>query len=200
MIDRLPAQEGSRMLTRLVTGVATIVAACVAMANSATAEFRVCNKSSEQINVVFGYHEQGSDWVAAGWWIINVGDCALIHGPIVNPYFYLYGEGVNGSIWSGDKAADGSNFCIARQGFKLLRKAYGHVNGYEDCQRHKLESKRFFRVDAGNNIQWTHTLYAGPAHSGQGVPRPPPPPPPIQPTPTRPPSGGTACERFPNLC
>lgn len=186
------------MCARLLLGLAVALTVSVSAMAPAAAEFRVCNKSRERVDVAFGYDGGGkTGWVAEGWYTINPGRCETVYGRQLNSrYYYLYAEGADGTEWNGD-SGKGSPFCIVRKVFRLFQRLYG-ANDEEACQKHKFESKNFFEVDVGDYLRWVQTL-----DGATDNPAPPPPPPPQgspAPPPSQPPPRGSACERFPNLC
>lgn len=176
--------------------------ALLALGLPAAAEFRVCNKSGTTVDVAFGYDGGGkSGWIAEGWYKINTGRCATVYsGRLNNRYYYLYAEGANGADWDGEQGA-GASFCINRTAFKLFQRRYGD-NDADDCQKHMLESKRFFEVNVGEHLRWIQTLDPGPSPGKPAAPAPQPAPGAGAPpgAPSAPPPRGSACERFPNLC
>ena len=185
---------------RWVAAIAGFALASLTAIAPAAAEFRVCNKSGETVDVAFGYDGGGkTGWVAEGWYKINRGRCVTVYGrQLTGRYYYVYAEGANGNNWNGDDD-DGPSFCITRKVFRIFQRHYGS-NGVEECQKHNLESVRFFMVDTGDYDRWVQTL--DPPVSGSPPPSRPEPPPQNTPAPptTPPPPRGAACERFPNLC
>jgi uncharacterized membrane protein len=191
------------MCLRWVLGVAAFAVASGAAYTPANAEFRVCNKSGERVDVAFGYDGGRAGWIAEGWWTLGTGRCVIVHAQnLNNRYYYLYAEGNRGTEWNGENDRTGSDFCITRKAFKLFQRRYGQ-NHEADCSKHGLESKTFFEVNVGNYLRWTQTLDPGtdePAlHPTPDVPKSGPPPG-KAPPPSKPPPRGSACERFPNLC
>jgi uncharacterized membrane protein len=192
------------MSWRLAVAIAGFALASLAAIAPAAAEFRVCNKSGETVDVAFGYSGGGkTGWIAEGWYKVNAGGCVTVFGGrLNNRYYYLYAESAGGREWTGERGA-GAPFCITRKQFKLFQNRYGS-NQEADCAKHQLESKRFFQVDTGEHVRWVQTLspsQKGPAPPSASAPPPAPPPPSASaPPPSQPPPRGSACERFPNLC
>jgi uncharacterized membrane protein len=180
--------------------IAALTLAFFAPTAPSLADFRVCNQSKEQIDVAFGYEGGRNMWIAEGWWTIKHGKCATVwSGPLRNRYYYLYAEGDKGTEWDASEGDKGSSFCVKSEKFKLDQRKYGSSDE-DECQKHGLESKLFFEVDVSNYDSWTHTL--DPAVEA-AAPAPNPNPPQGAPAPkpaegSRP--GGSACERYPNLC
>lgn len=205
------------MIWRLVVGIAGVALAWLAAIAPAAAQFRVCNKSGETVEVAFGYNGSGNTgWIAEGWYRIRPGGCATVHAvPLNGRYYYVYADGGGGSGWSGESGAPAASFCVSRKQFKLFQSRYGSTNEAAECAKHQLESRRFFRVDTGEHRQWVQNLVTSRGGPVQASPPAPPPrstsaPPPSQPPPSQsppsqappsqPPPKGSACERFPNLC
>jgi len=186
------------MRWRWAIGIAGFALAPLLAIAPAAADFRVCNKSVKTLQVAYGYNGGGrAGWITEGWRKIDSGGCAtVLSGQLNNRYYYLYAEDSTGGRWEarGDEIA--ALFCISRERFKLFQSRYGS-NNEADCAKHKLESKRFFRVDIGRYRDWTQTLHDDPAPA---PPAAPPPPSGSTPPPSQPPKKGSACERFPNLC
>src|SRR5262245_42477871 len=91
------------------------LASLTAMAPAA-ADFRVCNKSGETVDVAFGYNGGGrTGWIAEGWWTIHPGaGCVTVFGAqLNNRYYYLYAEGSAGTKWDATETGRiGAPFCI----------------------------------------------------------------------------------------
>ena len=183
---------------RWVIGVAVFAIAWVTAVAPADAQFRVCNKSGENVDVAIAYDGGAkAGFIAEGWFTIRNGRCETVYGrSLNNAFFYLYAEGANGSVWDGeDDDAQGYSFCISRKVFRHFQNRFGD-NSEETCQRHNMESKIFFEVEVGDSRRWTQTLDPGSDHSTPSPPEAGAPAPP----PSAPPPRGSACERFPNLC
>jgi uncharacterized membrane protein len=122
------------------------------------AEFRVCNKAKEKIDVAFGYDGGRQGFIAEGWWILAVGQCTTVmSGALRLRYYYVYGRGYNGTEWDGSDDSEAGTFCVKNEKFKLYQRRYGD-NEEEDCKKAGLESKSFFLVDVGDYNLWTQTL------------------------------------------
>jgi uncharacterized membrane protein len=181
-------------------------------AERADARFRVCNQSGDRQSIAFGYVDRARGWVAKGWWVINTNQCTNIYEPdLDNRYYYILVEPTaGGPAWKGGKVP----FCIEDKSFLLYQAEYGK-NTPEDCAKAGLRSAQFVSVDVGAGEK-NHVFTL----SGSTPPRPPQPPvavaPPPAPQPSPPPvavappaqppagpgggPGGTACQRYPNLC
>lgn len=197
---------------RLPVGLAGFAVASLAAMVPAAADFRVCNKSGETVDVAIGFFaDDKSGWISRGWYRINAGGgCVPVWwGDLNNRYYYVYADtgGGAGHRWDGA----GTNrptapFCVSKATFRLDQNLYGSRQD-ADCARHQLHSRTFFRVDVGNARQFDFTLDlprgpSQPAPPSSPTPTPASPPPVTSgPPPSKPPPGkGSACERFPNLC
>jgi uncharacterized membrane protein len=168
----------------------------------ADAGFRVCNQSDLRISVALGYVDRARGWVAQGWWVIDAAKCASVYAAdLDNRYYYLYAESTadgGKTTWSGKVP-----FCIQKQKFLLFQAEYGK-NTPDDCAKAGLELVNFDVVDVGQSKN--HTLN----FAGGGNPQSRPSQSPVTaapaPQPALPPAapgggtGGTACQRYPNLC
>src|ERR1700754_1421855 len=78
------------------------VAAFLAVASPALADFRVCNRTDGRVGVALGYKD-GDHWVTEGWWNIPPGTCeTLVRGQLIARYYYLYAQDYDqGGEWSG---------------------------------------------------------------------------------------------------
>jgi uncharacterized membrane protein len=185
---------------RLALIIAVLAFAALTTASPSNAEFRVCNKAKEKIDVAFGYDGGRQGFIAEGWWVLESGKCATVKAGALNlQYYYLYGRRKDGGEWDGSDDKKAGAFCVKNEKFTLYQRKYGD-NEDEDCKKAGLESKSFFRVDVGEYRRWTQTL------EDETVAAPAPP------RPNPPPrsgggdgggggaGGGNACQRFPNLC
>lgn len=182
------------MVRVILSSVLAAIVATVAT-TAARADFRVCNKANERVQVAFGYDAGGKrGWFSEGWWVLQAGECAVVRqGNLTNRFYYLYAEGERSDlIWDGGTDSDAARFCIERRRFLLNRNQHGSADD-ASCKRFGLESRNFFAVDTGDQLTWTQDLTLAAAPS--------PPPPVATPSPPKgPPPAGSACERFPNLC
>jgi uncharacterized membrane protein len=83
---------------RLLVAVLFLTLGLVAMVKPAAAYFEVCNRSSQDVSVAFGYPHDG-DWVSEGWWNLAPGDCSTVYSfDLKEQKYYLYAEGETGNI------------------------------------------------------------------------------------------------------
>lgn len=122
-----------------------IAAAIGFSAGTAQAEFRVCNKAWETLYAAVGFQEYGQ-WVAEGWWELSPGECTVvIGGALTNRYYYVRGEGSDGTTWGGDFF-----FCTTPQRFKLADDA--------NCAGGNMDREGFDQVDTGGSSSWTQNF------------------------------------------
>ncbi len=120
----------------------SILAAPLAIATPAHADFRVCNGSQNLVGVAIGY--RGSDgWVSEGWWQVPASTCAtLIEGELKSRYYYLYAEdAARGGRWAGNV-----NMCVAENEFKIV--------GVQDCFKRGYQQMGFKEYDTGRQGSW----------------------------------------------
>jgi uncharacterized membrane protein len=183
------------MWRRLALSFAVLAIAALTTVSPSNAEFRVCNKSTQRLDVAIGYDGGRQGWIAEGWWVIDVNKCTTVKGGDLNSRnYYLYATNNNGSEWIGSDGEGGAPFCVkVGKVFTLYQRKYGD-NRDEDCKKAGLDSKSFLMVDVGEYRRWTHTL------ENEVVAAPNPPPRPNPPPIGGGGGGGNACQRFPNLC
>lgn len=143
------------MLKRGFLTFTALILATFATAGPSWAGFRVCNHSSQRVDVAFAYPHAQFGWTSEGWWTLRVGQCRLVmRGNLTNRYYYLYAKGSNGSIWQAKSGQSGGHFCIQSERFVFPNR--NHMKGgVIDCGTYNIESRQFFIVDtkgAGNHI------------------------------------------------
>ncbi len=112
----------------------------------AFADLRVCNKTSNPINIALGYRAERG-WQSEGWWIATPNDCATVfNGDLKSRYFYLFAiDDIGGGAW------DGKIFmCTRDETFTIF--------GIKDCLARGYERTGFFEVDTQNKADWTLEL------------------------------------------
>src|SRR5215207_7098534 len=96
------------MRGRFVLAIAVVTIAFLSATAPGQAEFRVCNKSTERVDVALGYDGGRKGWIAEGWWGVGVGKCVtLLGGRLNNRYYYLYAKGDDGNEWDGEEDEGG---------------------------------------------------------------------------------------------
>jgi len=111
-------------------------------AQTASAEFRVCNATQTAVGVAIGYRAK-EGWISEGWWQIPPTTCStLIEGQLQSRYYYLYAEdAARGGRWSGNV-----NMCVADNEFK--------ITGVQDCYARGYQQFGFKEYDTGRQGSW----------------------------------------------
>lgn len=146
------------MLKRTILALAAAFIVTFTLAEPASAWFRVCNHSSQRIDVAFGYPHGHFGWTSEGWWTLHSGQCrTIMRGELNNRYYYLYATGSHGGIWQARGGQNGGFFCIQHDRFVLHNRNREH-GGVLDCGKGRMQSKQFFKVDTGGYPNYTHNL------------------------------------------
>jgi uncharacterized membrane protein len=116
------------------------------LATPARAEFSICNKSLDVLNVAIAYDEDGV-FKTEGWWSVGANRCAeVIRQELLNRYIYVYAEDVFGqAATTGDQS-----MCIDNKKFV--------IKGNTDCPGRGFVSAFFFEVDTLSQDRWTLVL------------------------------------------
>lgn len=190
----------------MVAIVAIVAAGAVLSPTPGIADVHFCNQVHEPVAIAFGYRDPKRGWVSEGWWEIGVGSCRQIwRGRMANRIYYVFAFSPT-RRWGAPAGQNAGYFCISRpNAFKLEMRRYSK-NNKTDCENHGYESVQFRELRQTHAVM-RHNIENGgpPTASPQPAPSPSPAPPPAPPpasTPSTPSTtpGGTACERFPNLC
>ena len=175
----------------------------------ALADYRICNRSPVKVAVSFGYYEPGMGLTSKGWWNLPVGECATVfNGDASSRIFYVYATGEGGRVWKADDAQDGGAFCVSPQKYLAHTRDYKSGANTINCEASGLQERKFRRIEAGTFSNETYNLISraeGPsAQPGNPQPVSTAPAPTVSLAPAAGPAqgraGGTACQRFPNLC
>ena len=137
---------------RWILWLTAAVAALGLAPDTAEAQFRVCNKSSqEQLYVAVAYKESDR-WVSVGWYTVTRGNCVVAASPMTERYYYVYAEDKSTvHKWNGDanKPVD-LQFCVTRpERFQIYTR---------DCAARNYAIERFFQVDTGTQSSYTQSL------------------------------------------
>ncbi|MGE4371583.1 MAG: DUF1036 domain-containing protein [Xanthobacter sp.] len=140
----------------------------VAMASTAHAELRLCNRTPSRIGIAIGYKD-GESWATEGWWNISAESCeTLIRGDLSSRYYYLYAVDYDqGGEWSG-------------RAYMCTRDKEFTIRGARDCLARGFERTGFMEVDTQEQKSWTVQLTTGnqtklPETDAAPMPVPPPP-------------------------
>jgi len=87
----------------------------VGEARSQAAQLQICNQSGQKVFVAVARQAAVNDsrLVLSGWWTADPGNCTMTNNYIPWGNFYVYGDGDQGGVWSGNDA----RFCVADQAF-----------------------------------------------------------------------------------
>lgn len=146
------------MLKRAIFLSAALIIAGFAAASPAEAGFRVCNRSSQRVDVAFAYPHAQFGWTSEGWWTIPAGECKLImRGDLTNRYYYLYATGSKGGVWQATSDQHGGFFCVQTNRFVLQNRNFQKDDSL-DCAAYNLQGKHFLVVDTEGAPNHVHNL------------------------------------------
>lgn len=122
---------------------------------SASADFRMCNKTGSHIGTVIGYKDR-TGWKTEGWWNLPPNSCeALLTGDLVSRYYYVYAVDYDlGGEWGG-------------QTFMCYEDKEFTIRGTGGCSERGYEMTGFFEIDTGDARSWTVRL-TEPSQQGTG--------------------------------
>lgn len=146
------------MLKRAFYALTAFLLAVFAVAEPAEAGFRVCNRSSQRIDVAFGYPHAQFGWTSEGWWVLSPGQCRLVmRGDLTNRFYYLYATGSEGGRWQAQPGQDGGFFCVQSARFVLQNRNFLRGSTL-DCGAYNLEGRQFLVVDTRGAANHIHNL------------------------------------------
>jgi uncharacterized membrane protein len=152
-----PAPRAPRTAPTLAaTTLCVLIASAFGGATEASADLRICNKTSSRIGIAVGYKDEAA-WTTEGWWNLPASTCeTLLAGPLVSRYYYIYAIDYDrGGEWSGR-----SFMCTQEKTFT--------IKGIEDCLKRGFERTGFFEIDTGEQRSWTVQL-TEPGRAGLGA-------------------------------
>jgi len=117
-----------------------------ALAQSAAADFRLCNNTGSRVGVAVGYKDN-EGWTTEGWWNLSARSCeTLLRGGLVARFYYIYAVDYDrGGEWSG-------------RAYMCTRDKEFTIRGTDDCLARGYERAGFFEVDTGEQRSWTVQL------------------------------------------
>ena len=133
-----------RMVLAALTALTAMLAAGAAEAQTG---FRVCNKTSWDLEVAKGLNTstagQAASIVSEGWYKFAPGECATLwSGKLEYRYYLIFAQAPSvDREWKGNVSV-----CVARQAFTIK-------SGICDAS---LNRRMFFEVDTGDSEGWTH--------------------------------------------
>ncbi|WP_316860137.1 DUF1036 domain-containing protein [uncultured Cohaesibacter sp.] len=142
--ERLPCSR--RLVTRYGKALAICGLLIAASSMEASADLRVCNKTSSMIGLSIGYELKG-DWISEGWWNLETGVCeTVLLGQLLETRFLIHAIDYDkGGQWNGD------NFmCTQDLEFK--------IKGTQECVARGFERTGFFEIDTAGKQDYTVQL------------------------------------------
>lgn len=117
---------------------------CLVYQDSASAQLKICNKSTITIYAVIVYPE-GTQWHSKGWWHVQPETCAVVVSqPLLDSYYYYYAHNNAMNIyWAGDR-----RHCINSD------KAFDIILTGQECK----DAQLFTEIKTGGSQQYTLTL------------------------------------------
>lgn len=111
----------------------------------ASAQFRVCNRTGEEIAVAISYRSNGA-WLTRGWFNTSPGKCVTpVGGSLQQRFYYVHGQSSTGT-WGGDRS-----FCIDDDSAFRYR-------GTPACSGARQVKASFTEVDTGMELSYTLNL------------------------------------------
>lgn len=117
-----------------------------ATADTARADFKLCNSTGSRIGIAIGYKDT-SGWITEGWWNIASHSCeTLLKGNLIARYYYVHAVDYDrGGEWRGP-----AQLCTDDKAFT--------IEGVDDCEGRGYKPTGFFEVDTGEEQSWTVRL------------------------------------------
>ena len=140
-------RHGSFVHVARAIGAAVLLVIAIALtAEPASADFRLCNNTSNRVGIAVGYKEN-EGWTTEGWWNIGARSCeTVLRGSLVARFYYIYAVDYDrGGEWSG-------------QAFMCTREKEFTIRGTDDCLARGYDRTGFFEVDTGDQPSWTVQL------------------------------------------
>ena len=123
-------------------GLSLVAALMGATLGPAAAQYRVCNKTGNPVQVAIGYKDLTEGWTTEGWWTVSAHSCeTLIKGALVRRYYFIHASDQYGGNWSG-----GAVMCTAKREFT--------IRGFKDCRARGYDESGFKEVDVGEHRSW----------------------------------------------
>ena len=112
-------------------------------ADSAHAEFTVCNQTLDVVNLAVG-RDLDNIFQTEGWWTVGANQCVdVIREELSNRYVYVYATDVFGhAILEGS-----TGMCVEKRRFT--------IRGIEGCWQRGHILARFREIDTLEQIRWT---------------------------------------------
>ncbi len=137
-----------RLMHGMRKGIVSVAMACaIALpADSAAADFRICNNTGSRVGVALGYKDS-EQWTTEGWWNLSARTCeTILRGALAARFYYVYAVDYDRSgEWAG-------------RAFMCTRDREFTIRGTEDCLARGYDRTGFFEVDTGEQPSWTVQL------------------------------------------
>jgi uncharacterized membrane protein len=142
-LTALPRLSAKRSISSTVAFVAITLAAS---AQSAKADFRLCNNTGSRVGIALGYKD-ADGWTTEGWWNVSSRSCeTLLRGSLVARYYYIYAVDYDrGGEWSG-------------RAYMCSREKEFTIRGTENCLARGFDRTGYFEVDTSEQRSWTVQL------------------------------------------
>ena len=104
-----------------------------ALAETAAADFRLCNNTGSRVGIAVGYKDNDG-WTTEGWWNLSARTCeTLLRGGLVARFYYIYAIDYDrGGEWAG-------------RAYMCTRDKEFTIRGVEDCLARGLRAGWFLR-------------------------------------------------------
>lgn len=146
------------MMRSFLAGAAVAVSALLASATPSLADFGVCNKSNETVDIALGYPDR-NQWMASGWWNLAPAKCiVLIKGKLTNQYYYIYAVGDQNGEWKGPDEQQGGIFCVSEKAFTFALKEFMVSETEVDCEAKGAQALKFVELDTQNQANYVVNL------------------------------------------
>jgi uncharacterized membrane protein len=118
----------------------------IACTQSASADLRICNKTSSTVGLAIGYKMNG-EWISEGWWNLDQGKCeTVLKGALVETSFLVHAIDYDkGGQWTGE------NF-MCTQDLEFT------IKGTRECVARGFEKTGFFEIDTAGKQDYTVQL------------------------------------------
>ena len=113
---------------------------------SASADLRVCNKTSSTIGLAIGYELNG-EWISEGWWNLDRDACeTVLRGILLETRYLIHAIDYDkGGQWNGE-----TFMCTQDLEFK--------IKGTQECVARGFERTGFFEIDTAGKQDYTVQL------------------------------------------
>jgi uncharacterized membrane protein len=145
-VSALPILPARNSMFRICARAALPMLLLLCVAQTAKADFRLCNNTGSRVGVAIGYKD-AEGWNTEGWWNISARTCdTLLRGSLVARYYYIYAVDYDrGGEWSG-------------RAYMCSRDKEFTIRGTENCLARGYDRTGYFEVDTQEQRSWTVQL------------------------------------------